>query len=191
MIIKEPAASGRRDWDLSFQPHLSAGEKSAIRWATVEEYDRVLDMECSDGALLFALKERLRIRACGMTREVGEADEIMEIIDGSDIIMASPGDIPFRTGSFDEVFVTRNVGENMSEQGVSEAARVLRPGGELIISCGLFPRLTAFFHGDAEPEPDRHTLMRRLQEHDFKHISFRRSGMRGIITAWKKEIIEK
>ena len=191
MIIREQAAPGRRDWVLSFHPRLSAGEKSAIRWASVEDYDRVLDMECSGGALLFALKDSLRIRACGMTRETGEAEEIMEFVDGSDVIMASPRDIPFRTGSFDEVFVTRNVGENMSEQGVSEAARVLRPGGELIISCSLFPRVKAFFRGDTEPEPDRHTLMRRLQEHDFKHISFRRSGLKGVITAWKKEIIEK
>ncbi len=191
MIIKEQAASGRRDWELPFHPRLKAGEKSAIRWAAVEDYDRVLDMDCSGGALLISLKDSLRIRACGMTRERGEADEIMEIIDDSDIIMASPRDIPFRTGSFDEVFVTRNVGENMSEQGVSEAARVLRPGGQLIISCGLFPRLAAFLRGDAGQEPDRHTLMRRLQEHDFKHISFRRSGLRGVITAWKKEIIEK
>ena len=191
MIIKEQAASGRRDWELSVHPRLSGREKCALRWAAVEDYDRVLDMECSGGALLIALKDSLRIRACGMTRETGEADEIMEIIDGSDIIMASPGDIPFRTGSFDEVFVTRNVGENMNEQGVSEAARVLRPGGQLIVSCSLFPRAAAFFRGESEPEPDRHTLMRRLQEHDFKHISFRRSGMRGVITAWKKEIIDK
>ena len=191
MIIKEQAASGRRDWELFVRPRLSAREKSAIRWAAVEDYDRVFDMECSGGALLIALKDSLRVRACGMTREPGEAEEIMEIIDGSDIILASPRDIPFRTCSFDEVFVTRNVGDNMSEQGVSEAARVLRPGGQLIVSCSLFPRAAAFFRGDSEPEPDRHTLMRRLQEHDFKHISFRRSGMRGVITAWKKEIIEK
>ncbi len=191
MIIKEQTASRRKDWDLSFRPRLSAGEKSALRWAAVEEYDRVLDMECSGGALLIALKDSLRIRACGMTRDTGEANEIMEIIDGSDIIMATPRDIPFRTGSFDAVFVTRNVGENMSEQGLSEAARVLRHGGELVISCRLFPRTAAFLRSGAEPEPDRHTLMRRLQEHDFKHISYRRSGLRGVIIAWKKENIEK
>ncbi len=190
MIIKEQTASGRREWDLSFRPRLSAGEKSALRWAAVEEYDRVLDMECSGGALLIALKDSLRVRACGMTRDMGEANEIMEIIDGSDIIMATPRDIPFRTGSFDAVFVTRNVGENMSEQGLSEASRVLRPGGELIISCRLFPRVSAFFRG-AEAEPDRHTLMRRLQEHGFKHISYRRSGLRGVVIAWKKEEIDK
>ncbi len=191
MITKEPTTVGLKDWAGTFRPRMQAGERAAMRWAAVEDNDRVLDMDCGCGALLMALSDSMRIRACGMSRERGEADQIMEVIDGADIIMAAPRDIPFRDSSFDEVFVTRNVGENMSDQGVAEAERVLRPGGELIISCSLFPRIVYFFRGTGDAEPERRTLMRRLQEHGFRHVAFRRAGLRGVVTAWKKEIIDR
>ncbi len=190
MITKDTTTLGLKGWDMTYRPNMDAGQKGALRWSSVDENDRVLDMDCGGGALLIALSESLRIRACGMSRERGEAEQIMEVIDGADVLMASPRDIPFRSDSFDEVFVTRHAGENLSEEGAAEAARVLRPGGELIVTCRLFARLRNFLRGGGEQDIDRRTLMRRLQAHGFRHISYRRSNLHGIITAWKKDSID-
>lgn len=190
MITKESTRIGFGGWNAEYRPRMDGGQRSVMRWASIEENDRVLDMDCGGGALLIALSGSLRIRACGMSREPGEARQIMEVIDGADIITASPSDIPFRDNSFDEVFVTRRPGENLSIQGAAEAERVLRPGGELIVACRLFPGLRRFFSGGGEPEMDRRALMRRLQENGFRHISFRRSGLGGVITAWKRDAID-
>ncbi len=191
MITKESTSIGLRGWDLAGRPRPDLSERSVLRWASVEENDRVLDMDCGGGALLIALSESLRIRPCGMTRSRGEAGQIMEVIDGADVMMASPRDIPFRNDSFDEVFVTRHPGENLCDEGLSEIFRVLRPGGELIVSVKILPRVRNFFRGGAEPEPVRRALMRSLQQYGFKHVTFRHSGLRGVITAWKREDIDR
>ena len=88
MITKEPTGISLKGWDLPYRPRPDRGQRSAMRWSSVEENDRVLDMDCGTGALLISLTESLRIRACGMSREPGEAEQIMETVDGADIITA-------------------------------------------------------------------------------------------------------
>ena len=43
---------------------------------------------------------------------------------------------------------------------------------------------------DGKEENVTDYLMRRLQENGFRHISFRRSGLVGVITAWKRDAID-
>ena len=191
MITKETARTSLRGLTEEFHLPLERAQRCALRWAAVEENDRVLDIDCGSGALLLDLTDRMRIRACGMCRDWGEARQLREMMDGADVICGKTTDIPFRDDSFDSVFVTRRTGENCSLQGLKEIYRVLRPGAQLIICCHMHPWLKQFLSQYSEPELDRRTLMRSMQECGFKHISCRQTGFRGVIIGWKKESFEQ
>ncbi len=190
MITKETTGANLRELTEAFHLPLERAQRCALRWAAVEENDRILDIDCGSGALLLDLTNRMRIRACGMCRDWGEARQLREMMDGADVICGKPADIPFRDDSFDTVFVTRRTGENCTLNGLKEIYRVLRPGAQLIICCHMYPRLSGLAAQYAEPELDRRTLMRSMQECGFRHISCRQSGWRGVIFGWKKEAFD-
>ncbi len=191
MITKETTRTNLRQLTEDFHLPLERSQRCALRWAAVEENDRVLDTDCGSGALLLNLTGRMHIRACGMCRDWGEARQIREMMDDADVICGKTSDIPFRDNSFDTVFVTRRTGENCTLAGLKEIHRVLHPGAQLIIVCPLYPRLSSLFSQFGETETDRRTLMRLMQECGFKHISCRQNGLRGVITGWKRESFEE
>ncbi len=191
MITKEPSGTNYKTLSQSIYLSPNASERAALRWASIGENDRVLDLDCGEGALLYSLNESMRIRACGMCREHGEARSVMDAVEDADVICAQPSDIPFRNSSFETVFVTRRIGENTSDSALAEIHRVLRPGGQVIISCHLFPGLTRFFSPSAEPERDKRPLMRALQAHGFEHVSCRVTGLKSVIIGWKQDSIDE
>ena len=190
MTIKEPSGANVKSLSQGYVLTPNASERAALRWASIEENDRVLDLDCGDGALLYTLSESMRIRACGMCREHREARSAMDAVEDADVICARPGDIPFRDHSFETVFVTRRVGENTTDTALSEIRRVLRPGGQLIISCHLFPGLHNFFSPSQEPELEKRRLMRALQAQGFEHVSYRVTGLKGVVIGWKRDELD-
>ena len=187
MITKEPSGANVKSLSQAYYLTPNASERAAIRWASIGENDRVLDVDCGEGALLYSLSETMRIRACGVCREHSEARSAMDAVEDADVICAFPGDIPFRDNSFEAVFVTRRVGENTSDPALKEICRVLRPGGQLIIGCHLFPGLHRFFSSASESELDKRKLMRLLQAHGFEQVSYRVTGFKGVIIGWKRD----
>lgn len=184
MIFRQQTAYGMPDMMAARAPRPDYAQKAVLKWATIEEYDRVLDVDCGEGALLNALDETYRLSLCGLCQNARLARAAREDFPGADIVYAKPMDIPFRSDSFDEVFITRNTGSNCAEVSLQEIFRVLRPGGQVIIAARMLKVLFA----DSEPEMDKRAIMRALQSAGFSDVSCRGSGLCGVIIGWKKRL---
>ena len=103
---------------------------------------------------------------------------------GADILYARSADIPFRSDSFDEVFVTRHTATNCQDDALHEIFRVLRPGGQVIVAT----RGMRVLFTDSEYEMDKRTVMRALQSAGFSDVSWRNAGLCGVIIGWKKRL---
>lgn len=182
MILKEQTV-GYSAFTGTVFPRMSLPQRALCRWATLEEYDRVLDMDCGDGALLGGLDSGLRLTLCGLCDSPEQARATRDALENADVTYARPGDIPFRDASFDVLFDAGHVEKLCSREELSEALRVLRPGGQLLAACRPFGNWGV---GAGEGALDRRSLMRRLQEAGFCQVSFRRHGLVGVVVAWKK-----
>ena len=191
MISKDTTGANLQEFTRAVPSPLRGAERAAVRWASIEENDRVLDMDCQEGALLASLSDSMRIHACGMCRKREEARMALDFMEEADIIIGRPNDVPFRDNSFDVVFITRSAGENTSEEGLREVNRVLRAGGQLVVVCHLFDRIRGIFSSGHEEGTDRRALMRRMQQEGFKHVSCRTCGTNSVIIGWKKAAIEE
>ena len=184
MIFRQQTAYHVPDMMRVRKPRLDFAQRAVMKWATMEEYDRVLDVDCGEGALLSALDETYRVSLCGLCSNVRLARAAREDFPGADIVYAKPMDIPFRSESFDEVFITRNTGRNCAEVSLNEILRVLRPGGQVLIAARMLTPLFA----DSEPEMDKRSIMRALQSAGFSDVSWRRCGLCGVIIGWKNRM---
>ena len=162
---------------------LTGNQRAALQWACVEEFDSVLEASCENSALLATLSERFRVRAWGLNRDGKNRTGFPEMITGD------AEHIPLAGGTLDTVFMTRMPEGSVSEKAFSEIARIMRPGGQLVLVLPglaelLFPgKLFSCVSG-------RRKLMRRIQSMGFSHVSWRRCGIRGVIIAWKKTAFE-
>lgn len=184
MIFRQQTAYQVPDMMRVHKPRMDFAQRAVLKWAIVEEYDRILDVDCGEGALLSALDDTYRVTLCGLCQNARLARAAREDFPGADVIYAKCMDIPFRSDSFDEVFVTRNTGSNCAQAALKEILRVLRPGGQVIIASRM---LTALF-ADSEPEMDRRSIMRALQSAGFSDVSWRSAGLCGVIIGWKKRL---
>src|SRR6266849_1517324 len=121
--------------------------RAAVPWSGVEPGDRVLDCATGTGDLAIAFR-----RAIGDKGEVVGIDFVPEMIElarrkSSDIRfeVADVTALPFEDSSFDIAsiaFGIRNVGD--PRKGIREMARVLRPGGRVIVLEFGRPKRRAF-----------------------------------------------
>ena len=181
MIFKQESIYGVPDVMRAQRPRLTFSQRAVMKWATLEEYDRVLDLDCGDSALLCALDEAYRVSLCGVCQSARMARAVRSELPNMDVVYAKAADIPFRSDSFDEVFITRNTGSNCQDEALEEAYRVLREGGQIVIATRPMPLLFA----DSEPEMDRRSIMRALQCAGFRDVSWRSAGLCGVIIGWK------
>lgn len=160
-------------------PRLSGADKAVAEWATIEEHERVLDLHCAQGALLANLTEKLRLRACGICDTAEQAHALRGMLSDADVLCARPVDIPWRDGAFDAV-ISGTAAQNYMdfEQVLDEVLRVLRPGGQFVISAPYS------FDDAFSPR----TLMRKLQQAGFQNVSWRSRRLNGVCIAWKESI---
>ncbi len=85
----------------TYKAHLTGAMRAVMNWATLEEHDCVLDLNCHDGALLNSLNKRLRLNTCGLCPSREKTRLVREANDDSDIVYAQPHDIPWRNDAFD------------------------------------------------------------------------------------------
>lgn len=187
MISKQQADIGFPNLMAPQAPRLDFSQRAVMKWATIEEHDRVLDMDCGSGALLHALMDQYRVSVCGLCPSAQQARAIRDLLPETDVMYALPNDIPFRSASFDEVFITRHTVRNCRAESLAEVARVLRPGGQVVIACSGFQVLRNVIAADHEPEMEKRELMRALQQAGFKDVSWRSAGLTGVVIGWKKQ----
>ena len=120
--------------------HHTWRERAADR-AELDPGDSALDVCCGTGDLAFALAER--VRPGGTVVGTDFSEPMLEIARRKAAERGLPGirfewgdalDLPYEDGSFDAVtvgFGARNLAD--LDDGLSELARVLRPGGRLVI----------------------------------------------------------
>lgn len=132
-----------------------------IEFAGVERAGRALDVGCGTGALSAVLVERL---GAASVSAVDPSPPFVEAcrarLPGVDVVEASAEALPFADGSFDAALSQLVVNfMDDPEAGVSEMARVTRPGG-VVGSCvwdyaGDMTLLRAFWDAAREIDPRR------------------------------------
>ena len=156
---------------------LNAAMRACVSWASIEEHDKVLDMACGDGRMLAYLNDQLRLTLCGMCEQADQARVISEMLGDADVIPARMEDIPWRNETFDTVLLSSSM-KGEPRRILAEAIRVLRAGGEFVMSA---PVLKFMMEG----ELNRREIMRLMQEAGFREVSFRATGLCGAIVGWK------
>ena len=157
-------------------PRLKGAKRAVAEWLTVQEYEKVLDLSCDDGALLCWLKAKYRLTACGISESAEQAHFARERLSDADILAARPVDIPWHDAAFDTVFSAAPAGNYQDfERVLAEVRRVLRKGGQFVLSV---PRLSS--DGNAP-----RVMMRQLQQAGFQNVSWRPFRLSGVCVAWK------
>mgnify|MGYP001159369655 CR=1 FL=1 len=136
-------------------------DKQIVAWLQLTPGSRVLDAGCGSGGMT-----RLLAQAVGSGGEVVGLDANPQLIEwnrshvkDTDVagqIQFQEGDVlhlPFEDGTFDLVWCSRVIhGLNDQVAGVRELARVVRPGGRVVLrEGGLPPRFLPFDVGLGDP----------------------------------------
>ncbi|GIK19141.1 MAG: bifunctional demethylmenaquinone methyltransferase/2-methoxy-6-polyprenyl-1,4-benzoquinol methylase UbiE [Leptolyngbya sp. PLA2] len=142
--VRRMFAAIARSYDLNNRLHSfgrdQAWRRHAVRAAGVRSGDAVLDVACGTGdlTLLFAQTEAARVVGLDFTPEMLDLANAKRARLATSVqpefIRGDAQNLPFDDASFDVVsiaFGIRNV--QRPEQAIAEFARVLRPGGRLVI----------------------------------------------------------
>ena len=188
MLSKAQSKPLSRELIPKVRPKLSALERGLLRWSMAESGDKVLDANVGGGLLLDYLQRHSECEICGMSDEMESVREARSLLQNADIVYAACDDIPWREDTFDSVYIKAR---QLTDKALSEALRVLKPGGQLLIGARWQPsplkRLAALTRDDAEPMPDTGSEMRqRLSNLGFQQITWQFASMTSMITiGWK------
>ncbi len=172
---------------------LHGAQKALARWAIVDDYNNILDLHCQDAHLLRYFSQKFDLRACGITDDPERAKALRLSVPTAEIFCARITDIPWRSEAFDTVFYQIKKSEPMPDLSfLQEAARVLKPGGQLIIALQGLPemlRRAASVVGmmDCDGCVTPHTLLQGLEKAGLSDVSYRLAQpFIGIIMGWKR-----
>ena len=123
------------------QQKLSALDKAMLKWAVVDPEDKVLDADIGSGLMAEYLRRNMQCEVCGVSDNMESVRAARSRLQNCDIVYAAPGDIPWLEEAFDTVLMKFGGEEQLVfHRMLSEAARVLRPGGQLILAPHVIPR---------------------------------------------------
>ncbi|MBP3647650.1 MAG: class I SAM-dependent methyltransferase [Clostridia bacterium] len=170
---------------------LSSLERAMLRWAVVDPDDKLLDANAGAGMMTEYLRRNVQCEVCGVSDNMEQVRYARSLLQSCDIIYAPAGDIPWREDSFDTVMMRLNTEEpEMLARMFSEAHRVLRPGGQLIIGAVCFPAwmnaAADVFSSEDKQRLSCSKLKKALAEQKLIDTNWQRTGISsGVMIAWK------
>ena len=175
---------------------LSSAQRAVADWAMVDDYEAVLDMDCGNGALLAHFLKRFHLRACGIINQAGyqNTDALALIGQDAEILRASKLDIPWRSESFDAVFITTPLHRHPDTATyIKEIHRVLKPWGRVLAAVPCIPLLMRLGINAAKSLDSvffdaPRVLMELLEENGFSDVSMRCSRFQFATVIGQKEV---
>lgn len=176
------------------EPKLTGLEKAMLRWAVVDPDDRLLDADIGSGMMAEYLRRNMQCEVCGVSDNMNHVREARSRLQNCDIVYAAAGDIPWRDEAFDTVLMKMGQEDaEVMERMLSEAKRVLRPGGQLILGAVCYPaavRMIASMVSDETAEERRFfqktSVQNQLEKLSYEQITWQRTGFgTGVMIAWK------
>jgi len=136
-----------RVYDL-LEPVLLLGKQAEydhtiIKLLELKEYDRVLDLGCGTGVLTKMIADRLDPEKGGLSMGIDAAAGMIRVARkkretrACKFEIAAAEKLPFENASYDSIVSSlffHHVPLDLKEKALSEAFRVVRPGGRLIIA---------------------------------------------------------
>lgn len=174
---------------LDHEERLHGAAKALAEWAIVDDYDNILDLDCGDGKLLSYLSKRYSLRACGIANDPEQARALRNSMPDAEVFFARKEDIPWRDEAFNAVFYQMK-NEEQDNGFLQEAVRVLKPGGQLLISLSSMPEILrpiASAMGILDENHVCHTqLLRWMEDAGLRDVSWRLTGpVTGIAMGFK------
>lgn len=172
---------------------LSSLEKAMLRWAVVDPDDKLLDANAGAGMMTEYLRRNMQCEICGVSDHMEHVRYARSLMKNCDIVYAPAGDIPWREDSFDTVLM--RVGHEEPEllgRMFSEAHRVLKPGGQLIIGAACAPawlnKAADWFSSEEKQRLSAKVLKQALASEKLTDCSWSRTGFSsGVMIAWKQK----
>ena len=131
-----------------FEPILLLGKQAEydrhiVSLLELKTEDRVLDLGCGTGVLTRMIADKLDAKAGGVSLGIDAAAKMIRVArkkresETCRFEVAAAEDLPFETASFDAAVSSlffHHVPLDLKQQSLSEAYRVLRPQGKLVIA---------------------------------------------------------
>ncbi len=193
MITKVQGKTVSGELSVKARPRLNALEKAMLKWAVVDPEDRVLDASVGRGLMAEYLRRNMQCEVCGVSADMEDVRAARARLQSCDIVYAPVGDIPWREDAFDTVLMQWRGNADSLDRMLSEALRVLKPGGQLVLGTACWPAamnaLRRWMAVSAEGTPvNRLELQSRLSDLSFEQVSWQRTGLgTGVMTAWKRK----
>ncbi len=181
---------------LNKQPKLSTLEKAMLKWAVVDPEDRLLDANIGSGMMAEYLRRNMQCEVCGVSDNMEHVRQARSRLQNCDIVYAAPGDIPWKEDAFDTILMKYGSEEPVVlNRMLTEAARVLRPGGQLILGTVYYPALVNAIAGLFAEESmeerrpfKRNEVIEMLYTSSFEKVTWQRTGLAtGVMIAWKRK----
>lgn len=175
---------------LDHEERLHGAAKALAEWAIVDDYDNILDLDCGDGKLLNYLSKRYSLRACGIANDPEQARDLRGRMPNAEVFFARKEDIPWRSEAFNAVFYQM---KNDQQDGgfLQEAVRVLKPGGQLLISLSSMPEILRPLASAVGMLDEGHIghsqLLKWMEEAGLRDVSWRLTGpVTGVAMGFKQ-----